>query len=125
MIRMKDGSVVEDNSWMNPLKDIIRLNKYKHIKKQPYLETRLLNLLYSGDFIPSKMSIWSKKIKKRDKECVICGNKKKLNSHHIIYKSVSPQLQYNINNGITLCINCHADTHLSERPEKLIRSKLK
>ena len=76
-------------------------------------------------FIPSKMSIWSKNIKKRDKECVICGNKKKLNSHHIIYKSVSPQLQYNINNGITLCINCHADTHLSERAEKLIRSKLK
>ena len=55
---------------------------------------------------------WSQTVRKRDNhECQICKTKKKLNAHHIFYKYEYPQLSLNLNNGITLCVDCHSETH--------------
>lgn len=54
---------------------------------------------------------WSNTIKKRDNyKCQICG-KYSNHAHHILYKSVFPELALNINNGISLCIGHHKEIH--------------
>lgn len=55
---------------------------------------------------------WSNTIKKRDtKLCQICGSTKKTHAHHIFEKSKYPQLSLNPNNGVTLCVLHHQQTH--------------
>jgi len=46
--------------------------------------------------------IWREKIKQRDKVCVICGSKEKLNCHHIIPREVN-EFRHDELNGILLC----------------------
>lgn len=122
MIKLKYGIEVEEDSWMNPLIDLARLRKYRYIKKAPLLETELLRLLAGGEVNLSELSRWSIKVKERDKECLVCGIKENLNAHHMIYKSTMPQLQYNMNNGISLCKDHHAECHLGETCYNLIKS---
>ena len=53
---------------------------------------------------------WRKAIRKRDKrKCQWpgCASRSKLETHHIKKWSQHPALRYSINNGITLCRNCH------------------
>lgn len=52
---------------------------------------------------------WRKKIYKRDNyTCQLCGERgHKLNAHHIYKVAEAPELVHDINNGITLCYNCH------------------
>lgn len=57
---------------------------------------------------------WSRAIKKRDKVCQGCGKTKeegKLQAHHIKSRSKYPDLRYDLSNGITLCLDCHAKEH--------------
>lgn len=54
---------------------------------------------------------WSKTVRKRDKVCQVCGTDKELQAHHIIHRSKQPELSFNLNNGITLCKNCHYESH--------------
>ena len=56
---------------------------------------------------------WRKKVYERDKyTCQICGIKGgKLNAHHIHKYSQYPALRYDIDNGITLCEDCHRKIH--------------
>ncbi len=57
--------------------------------------------------------IWRNKVYKRDNwTCKCCGDKpKKLNAHHIKSFARFPQLQFQVDNGITLCIKCHKKFH--------------
>ena len=58
------------------------------------------------------LSLWSKTIKKRDNYmCKNCGSKENLNAHHIKPKSKYPELSLDLDNGITLCEDCHSDIH--------------
>jgi len=53
---------------------------------------------------------WRIKVYKRDKfTCQMpgCKCKKRLNAHHIQKWSSASMLRYDIDNGITLCKNCH------------------
>lgn len=52
---------------------------------------------------------WRDSIYKRDHyQCQLCGQKGgQLNAHHILRKADYPDLAYNKNNGITLCVKCH------------------
>ena len=63
--------------------------------------------------IPSEYRMkWSRLVKKRDKRrCQICGTKKSIVSHHIIYKIHYPKLALLTNNGITLCKSCEDQAH--------------
>ena len=52
------------------------------------------------------------KIYERDKyKCQHCGNGGKLNVHHIKSWAEYPSKRYDIDNGITLCRDCHAKLH--------------
>ena len=39
--------------------------------------------------------------------CVICGNTEELDAHHITDRSEMPNGGYVLENGISLCANCH------------------
>lgn len=64
---------------------------------------------------------WRKRVFTRDNfTCVECGDKGRLNAHHIVPWADSEELRFDINNGVTLCLECHTAKH----PEKasLIRN---
>lgn len=61
---------------------------------------------------------WRKEIFERDGyTCQECGKEGGvINAHHIEHVSESPKKRTDLDNGITLCIDCHASRH--EEPEK-------
>jgi hypothetical protein len=70
----------------------------------------------SGRIQSPEMEQWRFDILKRDNyTCQICyrhgGN---LNVHHIRKWSEYPELRFDINNGITLCVDCHIETYNKE-----------
>lgn len=48
--------------------------------------------------------------------CECCPKKAQV-SHHFVPKSLSNNLRYNIDNGITLCFGCHFTHHTKYDPE--------
>jgi len=77
---------------------------------------------------------WGRKVKERDGfKCQSCGydkDRRFLHAHHIKQKSKYPNLALNINNGITLCIYCHALQHptfisfVFRKPKKVTKKEL-
>ena len=60
------------------------------------------------------LSHWRKAVVDRDQgKCRICGSKENLEAHHIIPVKNDPggKYKYDVNNGITLCRNCHDMVH--------------
>ena len=54
---------------------------------------------------------WRRAVFKRDKyKCVLCGIGGRLEADHIKGWSEYPELRFDINNGRTLCKNCHSKT---------------
>lgn len=54
---------------------------------------------------------WSAAVKARDMKCVSCGETKNLVAHHIVPKATDPSKKLDINNGETLCTECHIKHH--------------
>lgn len=57
---------------------------------------------------------WRNSVFKRDNyQCQVCGDKKghNLNAHHIKNYYLHQNLRLNLDNGITLCENCHITFH--------------
>jgi len=86
-----------------------------------------------------KKSYWSKIKRLRNKadrlfqqvcvsltpKCESCGKKAEV-THHFIPKSLSSNLRYNIDNGISLCNSCHFKHHSTGDPfiyEAMTRNK--
>lgn len=62
-------------------------------------------------------AIWSKYIRTRDRECLMCGSSENLQAHHcIVTKGASNATRYHLNNGITLCYGCHIHGIHGEAP---------
>jgi len=59
-----------------------------------------------------ELRLWRKSVKKRDKDtCVLCGHRSKGNhADHIKPFALFPELRTSIENGRTLCANCHWKT---------------
>jgi len=61
---------------------------------------------------------WRKKVYKRDKhKCQMpgCGYRKYLQAHHIQRWASASSLRFDVDNGITLCKNCHSRVTGHER----------
>jgi hypothetical protein len=54
---------------------------------------------------------WAAMVKKRDKKCTQCSSVFDLHAHHIKQYKSHPELRNDVNNGITLCGNCHRKWH--------------
>lgn len=57
------------------------------------------------------LSAWSESIKSRDVVCTQCKATTGLVAHHIRPKSQYPELKYKLDNGVTLCVDCHRLHH--------------
>jgi predicted restriction endonuclease len=54
---------------------------------------------------------WRNAVFTRDNfRCQECGSKENLEAHHIKPFSVAPELMYIVENGLTLCHECHMKT---------------
>ena len=51
-------------------------------------------------------TLFSKKVRGRDKKCLYCGKTDYLNAHHI-YSRNNLSIRWNLDNGITLCAGHH------------------
>lgn len=69
--------------------------------------------LSKNKYIRRDQSNWAKIVKKRDNyTCQICGiSSKKLVAHHVKPVATNPIESLDIDNGITLCDNCHKKIH--------------
>lgn len=54
---------------------------------------------------------WRVQVIRRDKKCVICSSNQKREAHHINHSMYFVDLRFNIENGVTLCKNCHTQFH--------------
>jgi hypothetical protein len=54
---------------------------------------------------------WSAAVKARDCKCIECGAITALVAHHVKPKSQYPELKFDLENGVTLCVDCHKDHH--------------
>ena len=55
---------------------------------------------------------WSEKVKEKDgMKCAVCGKTDKLQAHHIKPAFLYPECKNDVNNGITLCRDCHQAQH--------------
>lgn len=63
-----------------------------------------------GFYLTNEYKIWKRKVKERDGCCVLCGSKERLEADHIRPRSLYPELKLDINNGRTLCRDCHKKT---------------
>ena len=64
--------------------------------------------------VSKKYEVWRKEVFSRDGyACKKCGDSSggNLNAHHILGFSKYPELRFSIDNGITLCKNCHKIEH--------------
>jgi hypothetical protein len=60
----------------------------------------------------SKEAAWSKQVRERDNHiCQRCKGQG-IHAHHIAPRGRRPDLKFDVNNGITLCHQCHDWTHL-------------
>ena len=95
---------------------VILVIKYGKIKANNLIEDIAI-VINRNDSLVRR---WRKKVIERDKKCVKCGSVKHLNAHHISHWSYDPINRVNVNNGVTLCKNCHALEH--PEIDKLIKS---
>lgn len=66
---------------------------------------------------------WRRLVFERDGyRCVECDDGGKLNAHHIKSWADHPDLRYDVENGVTLCIECHAKRH-PERAHLIRKAK--
>lgn len=60
----------------------------------------------------TELKKWRNEVYKRDNyTCQKCGSKKELQAHHIIHWAKSEEHRFILENGITLCVECHSKEH--------------
>jgi hypothetical protein len=58
---------------------------------------------------------WAQIVKERDGHCVDCGSAENLHAHHVKRKSQHPELSLDVDNGVCVCLQCHAKRHDDEK----------
>ena len=66
-------------------------------------------------FSKIKLGSWAKRVKERDdyicQHCHLDGLPEEMDAHHIVPKAKFPQYAYDLDNGQTLCRECHRIEH--------------
>ncbi|AZE77519.1 hypothetical protein C4J99_1720 [Pseudomonas synxantha] len=57
------------------------------------------------------LALWSRFIRARDTQCVVCNSDDRVQAHHIFRRTLLSQARYELGNGITLCYECHKVAH--------------
>jgi 5-methylcytosine-specific restriction endonuclease McrA len=74
----------------------------------------------------TELKEWRKAVFKRDNyTCQHCNEKTYLHAHHIIEWAVNESKRFDIDNGITLCVQCHSKVHgrwLGKKRPKILSS---
>lgn len=123
----KRGPLSEETRKKIGLANSIALRGYKHTeesrknnsesKKKLVLEGK--HHLWRGGITPINRAIrisfpyrvWRRSVLERDGyKCTWCSTNDKLQADHIKPFSTFPELRFDINNGRTLCIDCHRKT---------------
>jgi hypothetical protein len=66
---------------------------------------------------------WTRAVMERDGFCCrACGAKGRLHAHHVNSWAEHPGLRFELSNGVTLCLECHAQVH-PERKALILASK--
>lgn len=66
---------------------------------------------------------WREDVLERDgHRCVDCGRTERLHAHHLQERSKRPDLALDVDNGVTVCDDCHAERH-EPRLRGLIRGQ--
>ena len=79
--------------------------------KEMSVEDRYLR--HHRNYIPGFIS-WRKDVYKRDGyRCVICDRKNgtRIEAHHIVSWNANRDLRVDVNNGTTMCVDCHKEFH--------------
>ena len=66
----------------------------------------------------AKLRVWAETVRKRDGRCVFCASRRKLQADHIKPVVLHPLVALDLNNGRTLCFNCHIKTDTYGRKPK-------
>src|SRR4030042_1240308 len=104
------------------VKDKIREKLKEWNKKNPDIQRGKNNHNWKGGISTLHMMLrrsreykdWIKSVFKRDRYiCVKCGNKGSgnLQAHHIFSWANYPEKRFDLENGLTLCIDCHKAIH--------------
>lgn len=59
----------------------------------------------------AELQRWTRQVILRDKACVRCGVREKLQAHHVRSYSKHPELRLDVDNGVALCPVCHHSQH--------------
>jgi 5-methylcytosine-specific restriction endonuclease McrA len=89
------------------------MRKEKHWNWQGGISNRWDILHNSKEYKDWRMSVFKRDFFRCQKCSTGNSRKNKLHAHHIKPKSKHPDLILDIDNGITLCSNCHIDIHRS------------
>ena len=89
---------------------------FSYREKGPHMQVRCLSCGSHVAFTPKEsISIWKKSVKQRDgficQRCKIAGNSNTVQAHHKMPVWFMPELQFDVDNGITLCKQCHKQLH--------------
>ena len=88
---------------------LFRSDKIKERNKKQLLKLAS-KITLDANTIKQIYFAWSGVIAQRDQVCQVCGSREKLEAHHILPKALYPNLSFNPNNGVLLCVNCHDQT---------------
>lgn len=82
----------------------------------PHMEVKCLSCGNHVTYVSKiKLPQWKKLVKQRDgficQRCKIAGNSNTVQAHHKMPVWFMPELQFDVDNGITLCKQCHKQLH--------------
>lgn len=109
----KDTLCIQKQAALLLLKILLPAEIYESLSKE---------FTFAPDRKDPRVVEWVNHVKEAGK-CSVCGSKENLEAHHIYSWADYPSLRLNVNNGVCLCVNCHADAHAGENAEHIIRSK--
>jgi hypothetical protein len=114
-IRVKQKQYYDLNS------EAIGVTNRKYERNHPEITLKSIKkqMEYIGSFLgldslqtAAGIHSWSRTVRKRDNnKCTWCNSTKTLVSHHIWHKAFCPESALDVDNGITLCHDCHMEQH--------------